>query len=384
VNQANPELIINRGAAVTADAEFNFNGGYISGQGRLRVGGDDVIKGTRATDKPTLGVLLMVGSRNGRVRGSLYPGDGATQPLVVKGAGNITVNPGSRVGFSLPPLAGQASVTAVSNGDGGAHTIHVNGGTITVQVRSEVFVGMGVDMQGGRLTVLPGGMSTGPLHFTGKNAFGRGLTVSGDGQVELLRADLTVDAGAQFNDGCSVEVCPGRTLTLGINAMSPVNVMTGGTFTLQGDLVAHGGFEMEEGRFAHGTAGISTVTVDPTNTFDVEGGELDITDVVGENAFGILNVTGKFVANRGKIVNTVDTRGGNFRSGTFKVDGDIELAADVVFSSTDLNPAPGVVNRDWRLLEWTGDRTGTFTFDLPNNWTSNWDDANKRLLIHEP
>ncbi len=80
----------------------------------------------------------------------------------------------------------------------------------------------------------------------------------------------------------------------------------------------------------------------------------------------------------------MNTTGGERIGGTFLVNGNVNLATDVIFSSKDLNQNPGLVQWRWSLMSWTGTRTGTTTVSLPPSWTFAWNDANKRLDAFEP
>ena len=50
----------------------------------------------------------------------------------------------------------------------------------------------------------------------------------------------------------------------------------------------------------------------------------------------------------------MNTTGGERIGGTFLVNGNVNLATDVIFSSKDLNQNPGLVQWRWSLMSWTG------------------------------
>jgi len=175
-----------------------------------------------------------------------------------------------------------------------------------------------------------------------------------------------------------------------VNGYSPSSVaseMLFGTFSLQGNLVSHGGFSFLGGTLTTDGSVNSSITVDSGNLFWLNGGELDITqNGNGPNpaAVGYLLVNGDFRADTGTIVDNVDTSNNQHQSGKFFVNGNATLAADAIFSSRDLNPNPGVANWDWGLFQYTGTLTGTFGFNLPPGWTATWLPQIGILDIHEP
>ena len=387
-NTATHELVL--GASLKANTALNIQGGsvYGGGPGTLEGDGTITVNGTSATDLPTLGAPLSVGSADG-TKPAVMNFDEGSQPLVVTGQGvNITVNPGSNLHFWNQPLAGNTTATAVSNGDSQAHSIILNSADLYRINSCPCFVGMGLIVNGGsELTVnhplgLPDG---GPLHFTGSNQDGYGLDVA-TGAAVTLDAGLAVDNGAWITGGTTT-LDPSVPLTLGVAAGSRPSVLNAGVFALGGSLTAHGGFDLYGGLLGTFGSQVSAITVDAGNQVWMDGGEIDVTylgDAMGATAVGKLTIYGWFYATAGKIVNNMDTRNGGHIGGTFLVNGNVNFTSDVIFSSQDLNPNPGNVNWRWSLISWTGTRSGSATVSLPANWTYTWNDAFGRLDAFEP
>src|SRR5579884_1594081 len=335
------DVIINQGSNLYALQSLNWAGGSVSGSGNFEVGGG-TINGSIATDKPTLGCRMDIGTS---YLGTDYSGGltfaTSSQPLVVNSAADIYVN---------------------------------GGGSLRRTNYCELFVCMGLYVESGSVNISnPQGQTSGsPLHFTRQNYDGSGLLVIG-GYVGIY-GDFTSDYYGSFQGG-TVEVGSGSTLTLGVNANSTPSVEEGTKFYLQGTLVPHGGFTMYTGTF--GTDGSTTalVKLDSGNLLDLEGGELDITLLgtqAGASAVGKLEINGDFESNGGTIVDTVDTSSlSNLKSGLFQVDGNATLSTSTTFISQDLNPNPPAnYSNNWKLMKVGGTRTGDFTYSLPPKWKS--------------
>ncbi len=99
-NAGNPEVIVNSGSHLFALQSLAWAGGSVTGAGDFGMGGTDSINGSSATDKPTLGSLMDVGTTfaNKTYTGSLSFAQNS-QPLVVQGNANINVNPNSSLTF---------------------------------------------------------------------------------------------------------------------------------------------------------------------------------------------------------------------------------------------------------------------------------------------
>lgn len=366
------DIIINSGSNLYALKGLTWNGGSVSGSGNFEVGGG-TINGIDATDKPTLGCRMDVGTS---YLGTNYSGGlgfaTSSQPLVVNSGADIYVNGGSSLTFGENSGNG-SDMTAISNGDTLAHSIVLNGGTLNRTNYNQLFVATGLDVVSGQVNISnPQGQNTGnPLHFTGMNTDASGLEI--DNGTLSIQGDLTSDNQGVFNGGLTTTSST-ATLTLGVNANSPANLQEGGTLYLAGLLIPHGGFTINSGTFGTNGSVYSAVNLDAGNQFTLNGGELDVTEGgIGQGAvaLGTLTINGVFTANSGTIVVTVDSDPNDTSNGSLTVNGNATLSTNVTFISKDLNPNPPAnFTKNWPLMTVSGTLNGDFTYNLPAKWKS--------------
>jgi hypothetical protein len=219
------EITLSPGTQVHTDQDFEFNGGSIGGSGTLQVERTLNVGGKSTTDKPILGCLLNLGDGT-TVTVMGYSNN--TVPLVVKDFGNITLN-----NFATLDFGSCGTVTAISNGDTGTHTITVAGGRVLRSNGAEMFVAMGVTVNSGSLEVSGAGL--GPFHITERSAGpGNGGLVVNGGSVQAS-SSLSVDQGI-FIDGGIITVGTNATLTSGQNGAPATFYVTGGQTLLRGRL----------------------------------------------------------------------------------------------------------------------------------------------------
>jgi hypothetical protein len=376
-------------SSASGNNTMNWYGGTITGSGTLTVSAvvnhiaDLYVWGSSSTDLPTLGAPLQLSSA--------LPGAGAVlmdfadrpvQPLVVTGNASITVNNNATLQFDGQPLPGNTSVTAISNGDSGTETISVEpGGTVTSDGQYLRTVGMGLYIAAATgtttatVTVDAGpNNQMGALQFTGTAGnYGYGLVTNG-GSVNVNGA-MTVNNSADLNGG-TLAVASGGTLTLGQTANSSQSFISGGYLDLYGTLVAHGGFSINGGTL-DASLGVGTVNMDSGNALVLSSGTITLALVSPVAASG-LTVNGTFTASGGMIQDYAfgPTMGAY---GKIAVNGNANLSTMCIFSMSDDQPR----GREFDVLTWSGTRTGSFTFMLGANWTSDWDDTHKLLKITE-
>ncbi|HEY7312334.1 MAG TPA: hypothetical protein VH643_23420 [Gemmataceae bacterium] len=380
-NAGKDEIILNSGGHLYALQRLTWAGGSVTGTGTLEVGGTDSINGTSAADKPTLGVVMNVGTsfNNIPVAGYLTFSK-TTQPLVVKDNANIKVNSESSLYFNVQAPPDRKSATAILSTDKLAHSIIVNGGDVARCNVCALLVCMGLRVKKGQVKIYnPRGRTKGnPIQFTGKNSDGSGMDVNG-GSVDLS-GDIDVDAGGIISNG-NLTLSAEATLNLGKDVNSPWSELIGGSLMLQGRLNAHGGgFYMDGGTLHSAAASTAIIALDTGSTFEIYAGEIVLTNPAKQKAFGTLSLQGNFFTDRGQIVGKVDSRKGQYS--VFNIRGNAALSTDTIFSSLDVNENAKNVNKDWRLITVSGNRRGDFTYRLPPNWTPGWSEGH--MVIHEP
>jgi hypothetical protein len=393
---AGPGIIIGSGSQVEVTGAMTFGGGNVSGSGKLLVdgGGKLSVTGTSAADRPTLGCNLQLGSSDGSTTGSMEFGPNiAVQPLVVTGNASIIVNNQSFISFDGRPLAGNQSVTAISNGDAGSETITVNtGGQVLSSGAYEQIVGMGVANYGGY--VIAGNSSgNGTLHFTGNlgPVFGSTGLLMNSGSLNV-NGSMAFDYGALIQGGTVQELNSSSVLTLGLTSTSGVSSMTGGTMNLPGTLVAHGGFNLAGGSLNTTGSTLSTIQVDNGTVFTMSGGTVTLATLNSATnpsaVVGNLLIQGDFSGTGGTLQDLVCTVNGNFSLGRLWVSGKVTFGPGLTFSCYDVATNPQGPHT-WYPIEWSGTRSGNLSTNLTASpgqgpWTYSWDDTNGRLVINEP
>jgi hypothetical protein len=266
------EVLLDPGSEVHSDTALNLFGGSIVGAGVVQAEGTVTVDGTSAADSPTLGAYLEVGDG---ITPTTMTFAEQSVPLVVMADGNIDVQANASADFLTMPAGGLAAVAVVS-ADAGPHTLTLDGGTVSREDTSELLVGMGTEVNTGTLETFPSpqqGVQAGnPMHFTGFNADGQGLTVQG-GQV-LVSGLLSIDGGVRI-DGGRVDVAAGATLEAGTVAAPVTNYLGGsGDLRLQGTFRSHGDFLMSGGVLESMGSPDSRIVLDPGDTFFLQGGTL--------------------------------------------------------------------------------------------------------------
>jgi hypothetical protein len=262
--QSGDEILLGPGTEVHSDTALNSYGGSIAGQGVVQAEGAITVNGNSAADAPVLGAYLEVG-------------DGITQttmtfaeqsvPLIVTAGGNIDVRADASVDFEAI-LPGGPTPMAVFSADAGPHTLALDGGTLYHEGGSEVLVGMGVEVNAGTLE------AGAPLHFTGLNADGRGLTARG-GSV-LADANVSFDGGMGIAGGM-VDVADGATLEAGTASAPLTSTLSGaGELRLEGTFRVHGDFIMSGGTLETTGSPDSHIVLDPGYSFSQAGGTVII------------------------------------------------------------------------------------------------------------
>jgi hypothetical protein len=270
--QPGDEVLLDPGSEVHSDTALNLSGGRIVGAGIVQAEGTVTVNGTSAADPPTLGAYLEVGDG---ITPTTMTFAEQSVPLVVMADGNIDVHANASADFATMPAGGLAAVAVVS-ADAGLHTLTLDGGTVSREDTSELLVGLGAEVNTGTLgtfpSTQPGVQAGNPLHFTGFNADGQGLTVHG-GQV-LVGGSLSFDGGVRI-DGGLVDVADGATLEAGTPA-APVPSSLGGSgdLRLQGTFRSHGDFVMSGGVLDTTGSVDSRIVLDPGDTFFLLGGTL--------------------------------------------------------------------------------------------------------------
>jgi hypothetical protein len=371
---AGQELIIDAGALLRASQGFTFLGGEVSGGGVLEADGLTTINGASASDRPTLACQLDVGS--GSRSGTLLFASAETQPLVVTGNGDITVSGAASAVQINTLLVGQEDMaTAVSDGDGQAHTLRLTGGASLSRVdNGACLLGMGLvlDPSAGSITISPpasdSAFAAGPLDFTGLNADGRGLSMMGG--TLAIGAGLAFDHGASIGGGV-VKVARAAKLTLGTAESSPASVLSGGTLALRGTLFAHGGFSMAGGMLTTQGSPGSIIRLDPGTLFELDGGAVDVTPP--GQATGTLTIDGNMLAEGGTILDNVSSAQGSFHSGLLRVNGDLTLQGTALRSADLAQPTVPFPHHTYALVSVSGQRTGDFTSSgIPATWAEVW------------
>jgi hypothetical protein len=267
--QLGDEILLGPGTEVHSDTALNLYGGSIGGAGVVQAEGAVTVNGTSAADAPTLGAYLEVG--DGTTPTTMTFAEQSV-PLVVMADGNIDVQANASVDFETMPASGSAAVAVVS-ADAGPHTLTLDGGTVSRADTSELLVGMGAEVNAGTLeTFSPtqqGPQAGTPLHFTGFNADGQGLTVRG-GAV-LANADLSFDDGVNIAGGL-VDVAGGATLEAGTASAPVTSTLSGGDLRLEGTFRVHGDFVMTGGTLETTGAPDGQIALDPGYSFSQSGG----------------------------------------------------------------------------------------------------------------
>jgi hypothetical protein len=351
--------IMTMGGTVHCDQAFELNGGSIGGGGTVQVEGTMNVGGQSATDKPTLGDVLNLGDG---ATATTMTYDDDTVPLVVQDSAEINVSSYATLSFD-----NCESPTAISNGDGGVHTITINpSGTMQTGGSTTVHVQVGIEDSG---TVSIGG----PFEVDGQNQEFKGWTkLAGD---DVLSNTTTVKYGIQLSGG-TLSLDGGKVLNCGTTGAPGDFNQQGGNFRLLGGTVnVAGNFLLSNGTFStDGTTG-GTVNLGTSGAFEMSGGALYVTNPTG--AVGSLTINGNVSSVSGNVYVNCDSTAGT--SGQLTVIGTLQLTNGntATFYGHDLNRAAGGMSY-YAIV--TGGTTGDFgTYDLTG--TAAWINTDTDLLV---